>query len=211
MTASLEREDDDRGPLDVGDVDPDPIIQFQRWFEEAVGSGESEPEAMVLATVNAAGYPSARVVLLRGVDETGFYFYTNYQSPKARDITANAQVALVLHWHKLERQVRVTGHAVQAESDRSDAYFRTRPRGSQIGAWASEQGEVIASRQVLVDQVRAIEERMGDGPIPRPPFWGGYRVIPERIELWQGRLSRLHDRLRYRRQDSRWIIERLSP
>jgi pyridoxamine 5'-phosphate oxidase len=167
---------------------------------------------MVLATVDARGIPSARVVLLRGLDSGGFIFYTNMQSRKAREMQANPYVALVFYWQKLERQVRIEGKIEHTSDDVADAYFRTRPRGSQLGAWASPQSETLASRAELEARIAEMEARFGEGPIPRPPFWGGYRVVPARIEFWQGRVSRLHDRFCYQRQEGDvWTITRLAP
>jgi pyridoxamine 5'-phosphate oxidase len=192
-------------------LDADPLRQFMRWFSDAESAGEPEAPAMVLATVDAEGRPSARVVLLRGIDGRGFIFYTNMRSRKAREMQANPQVALTFHWQKLERQVRVEGAVEIAPSDVADAYFKTRPRGSQLGAWASPQSEVLESRAELEARIAEIEARFGDGPIPRPPFWGGYRVVPSRVEFWQGRVSRLHDRFRYARAGESWSIVRLAP
>jgi pyridoxamine 5'-phosphate oxidase len=197
--------------LERHQLDADPLQQFMRWFSDAESAGEPEASGMVLATVDAEGMPSARMVLLRCIDSRGFIFYTNKQSRKARDTKANPHVALVFHWQKLERQVRIEGTIEPAPDDVADAYFKTRPRGSQLGAWASPQSEVLASRGDLEARIAEIEARFGDGPIPRPPFWGGYRVVPARIEFWQGRVSRLHDRFLYEREGDQWAIVRLAP
>ena len=182
------------------------------WFGDAETAGEHEASGMVLATVDAQGMPSARMVLLRGLDSHGFIFYTNFRSRKTQAMEANPNVALVFHWQKLERQVRIEGKVERAPNDAADAYFRTRPRGSQLGAWASPQSEIIGSRAELEALIAEVETRFGDGPIERPPFWGGYRVVPTRIEFWQGRVSRLHDRFCYQRQhDGSWSIVRLAP
>lgn len=198
-------------PLSESDVERDPIAQFQKWFAEAAAVVRPEPSAVTLATANAAGLPSARVVLLKGVDDRGFVFYTNYNSRKGRDLAENPRATLLFYWGPLERQVRVEGVAEQVSAAESDAYFRTRAPGSQLGAWASDQSSVIASRDVLAARLVALQERFGTGEIPRPPHWGGYRVVPEIVELWQGRPDRLHDRLRYRREGAAWVLERLSP
>jgi len=193
------------------DVDSDPIRQFLRWFNECLSARAHEPNAMTLATCDASGAPSARTVLLKGVD-TGFVFYTNYLSHKARDLEQNPRAALVFWWPELERQVRVEGQISKTTEAESDAYFASRPRDSQIGSAASPQSEVIASRQVLEDQARALRERFPAGNIPRPAHWGGYRLLPRRLEFWQGRPSRLHDRIEYIRDPaSHWIIRRLAP
>jgi len=212
VTIDKERKDYVRFSLREEDVDPDPIRQFQRWFDEATQSEVHDPNAMTLATATADGRPSARVVLLRGVDERGFAFFTNYQSKKARELGANPRAALVFFWHDLERQVRIEGRVERATAPESDQYFQSRPVGAKIGAWASPQSEVIPSRDELEKRCREIENRFSDGPIPRPANWGGYRVVPEAIEFWQGRPNRLHDRLRYTRSaEDGWIIERLAP
>jgi len=205
------RKDFDRLSLTEGELDPDPIRQFRCWFEAATLSEIPEPNAMVLATASPDGRPSARIVLLRGYDEQGFVFFTNYDSRKGRELAANPHAALVFHWHDLERQVRVEGPVVQVSAEESDAYFQSRPAGSRLGAWASRQSEVIADREILEARVRALEIQYADGRIPRPEHWGGYRVIPTVLEFWQGRPSRLHDRLRYTRSAGGWLIERLAP
>lgn len=198
-------------PMDAGDVDPDPIVQFERWFAEARAAGLVEPEAMLLAT----SAPAARYVLLRGVDARGFRFYTNHSSAKAREIAADPRVALTFGWLALHRSVRVSGRAEPLPDAESDAYFASRPRGSRIGAWASPQSTVIDSRDELDARVAEAERRFaGVDDVPRPSGWGGYLVRPDALELWQGRPSRLHDRLRYTRDAdaaSGWVIERLAP
>lgn len=198
--------------LDVTDLDPDPYRQFDAWFQEALGAKLTEPTAMSLATASRDGRPSARTVLLKGFDQRGFVFYTNYGSRKARELTENPHAALVLHWASLWRQVCITGGVSRVSREEAEAYFRTRPRESQLGAWASRQSEVVESRRVLDQRMAELEARHRDGEVPLPPFWGGFRLVPEAIEFWQRREGRLHDRLRYRRDDAgRWVIERLSP
>jgi pyridoxamine 5'-phosphate oxidase len=193
------------------ELDPDPIRQFHRWFEEATLSKIAEPNSMVLATASADGLPSARIVLLRGYDERGFVFFTNYESRKGRELEANPHAALVFHWHELDRQVRVEGPVAQVSAQESDTYFQSRPAGSRLGAWASRQSEVIADRESLEARFGALEIQYADGHVPRPEHWGGYRVFPTVIEFWQGRPNRLHDRLRYTRSEGDWLIERLAP
>lgn len=198
--------------IDEKTVDPDPLKLFQRWLDEAKGAGIHFAEAMTLATSTTEGQPSARLVLLKQADETGFVFYTNYNSPKARELDANPQAALVFYWPQLERQVRVEGKVERTSADESDAYFKTRPRESQIGALASPQSEVIASREALQQRADELEKLYEGREVDRPAHWGGYRLHPNRIEFWKGRPSRLHDRILYERQsDGSWAISRLAP
>jgi pyridoxamine 5'-phosphate oxidase len=199
------------GRLVEADVGPDPLPEVRRWLEEAVAAGLPGETPMTLATVDPDGTPSARVVLLRGVDDRGLRFFTNYDSAKGRALSAQPVCALVLHWPVLERQVRVRGTAERLPADESAAYFAGRPRGSQLAAWASEQSEVLPDRTALEARLAEVEARFGDGEVPMPPDWGGYVVRPSAVELWQGRPSRLHDRLRYRATASGWVLERLSP
>ena len=211
-TISDLRRDYARASLDITDVVKDPIEQFGRWFADATSSAIAEPNAMTLATVGADGAPDARIVLLKGVDIRGFTFFTDYRSQKGRDLAARPQAALVLFWQELERQVRIRGTVRQMERSESATYYDSRPRGSRIGAWASEQSSVIADRAQLELRVREVEARYpDDSPPPLPAHWGGYIVEPVQIEFWQGRQSRLHDRIRYRREQQRWVVERLSP
>lgn len=195
------------------DLDKSPFRQFARWFEEARQKITTHPyEAVTVATCGADGIVSARTSLLKGFDEHGFVFYTNYNSRKGTQISENPRVSLCFYWGALERQVRVEGAAVKTTAEESDAYFATRPRGSQLGAWASNQSAVIPGRGDLDQRFRELEANHRDRPVPRPPHWGGYRVIPVEIEFWQGRPDRLHDRFVYRlREPKDWIIERLSP
>lgn len=198
--------------LSERELDPDPIRQFERWFEETVAQGIPEPDAMTLATVDIRGQPYARSVLLKLYDAQGFVFFTNYESRKARQIGSNPRVALLFPWVALARQVQITGIAIRISTAESLRYFLTRPRGSQIGAWASPQSEVISSRSLLDQKVAEMRRRFGEGRVPLPDFWGGYRVEPEEIEFWQGRASRLHDRFRYRHgPGGKWFVERLAP
>ncbi len=197
--------------LDVADLDADPLAQFARWFDDAVEARLTEPNAMLLSTVGPNGAPSARVVLLRGMDERGFSFFTNYDSAKGRDLAANPRAGLTFSWLDLHRQVRIGGTVARLPEPESDAYFAGRPRESQLGAWASPQSEVLAGRDELDDRVAELTRRFAAAPVPRPPHWGGYVLAPTTIELWQGRSNRLHDRLRYRRTAEGWAIERLAP
>lgn len=198
--------------IDEKTVDRDPLKLFQRWLDEAIATGIKLPEAMTLATSTPDARPSARLVLLKGADESGFVFYTNYNSMKARELESNAQAALVFYWPQLERQVRVEGKVERTSADESDAYFKTRPRESQIGALASPQSDVIPSREMLQQRARELEELYRDREVERPAHWGGYRLLPERIEFWKGRPGRLHDRILYERQpDGSWAISRLAP
>ena len=192
-------------------ADQDPLALFHRWFEAARQSGLLLPEAMCLATATPDGKPSARMMLLKGADERGFVFFTNYDSRKGGELAANARAALVLHWAILERQIRVEGVVQRLSSDESCVYFRTRSRGSRIGAWASQQSRPLATRAELEARVRETAQRFGGGDVPLPPFWGGFRLIPERIEFWQGRLDRLHDRLEFERAGAGWRAARLYP
>jgi pyridoxamine 5'-phosphate oxidase len=198
--------------LSEGEVDPDPLVEFGRWYRLAEESGVVQPDAMALATATADGVPSARMVLLKGVDDRGFVFFTNYESRKARELAENPRAALILYWVSLRRQVRVTGRVDPIAQEESEAYFRGRPYGSRLAAWASRQSSVIPDRSVLEDEYRRLEAKYADDDVPLPPFWGGYRLTPDTVEFWVGRENRLHDRLRYRRGDGDgWVIERLSP
>jgi len=198
--------------IDEKTVDPDPLMLFQRWLNEAMATGIRLPEAMTLATSTPAGKPSARLVLLKQADEGGFVFFTNYNSRKATELDANPQATLVFYWPQLERQVRVEGKVERIASQESDAYFKTRPRESQIGALASPQSQVVASREVLQQRARELEDLYEGREIDRPEHWGGYRLLAEAIEFWKGRPGRLHDRILYERQgDGSWRITRLAP
>jgi pyridoxamine 5'-phosphate oxidase len=200
-----------REGLSEADVDADPVVQFGRWFEEANSAGLLEPTAMTLATSTPDGGPSARMVLLRGFDQRGFVFYTNYESRKGAELAANPRAALVFWWGELERQVRIEGRVERTTREESEAYFHSRPPGSQLSAAASPQSQVIDGRAVLERRVAALATSQQDGQVPLPPFWGGFRVAPEVVEFWQGRPNRLHDRLRYTRAGDGWWIQRLAP
>lgn len=193
------------------DAHASPFVQFRLWFEEAKAAQILEPNAMTLATVSPSGTPEARIVLLKDMDERGFVFYTNYESAKAESIAANPRVALLFFWGELERQVRITGSIEKVSREESDAYFQMRPRESRIGAWASKQSSVIESREALEKRFAELTADFEGKEIPLPPFWGGYRVVAESLEFWQGRVGRLHDRVRYQRTASGWKIARLSP
>jgi pyridoxamine 5'-phosphate oxidase len=194
------------------EVERDPLAQFRRWYAEAVEAGVQLPEAMTLATATPDGAPSARMVLLKGVDERGFVFYTNYESRKGRELAENPRAALVFHWPQTpRRQVSATGRVERLPAEESAEYFRTRPFGSRIGAWASRQSEVIEGRIELERSFAEFEAEHSDGEVPHPPWWGGYVLRPDTVEFWQNRPNRLHDRLRYRRESDGWVIERLSP
>lgn len=209
--SDLRREYMRQGLLESAMAD-DPIVQFRTWLDEAMAAALPEPNAMTLATSTPDGHPSARMVLLKGVDADGFVFFTNYESRKGRELVIDPLAALVFYWAELERQVRVEGSMEVLPAALSDAYFQSRPRESQLGAWASAQSQIIANREVLEERFQALSAQYQAQPIPRPPYWGGYRVIPAIIEFWQGRPNRLHDRLRYRRvTESQWGMERLSP
>ena len=194
------------------DLDPDPVVQFGRWYEEAINSVPKLPNAMTLATATTDGRVSARMVLLKDFDHRGFVFYTNYESRKCRELESNPQATLVFYWAELDRQVRITGRVRRTTREESAEYFSTRPRESQIAAWASEQSAVIESRDFLKKKFDEHAVRFEGHDVPLPPFWGGYRLEAEEVEFWQSRTGRLHDRFRYRRQsDNAWLIERLSP
>jgi len=203
-----------RAGLSEGDAHADPVEQFRRWFEEALAAGLHEPNAMTLATATPDGRPSARVVLLKGFDGRGFVFYTNYEGRKGRELESNPYCSLLFYWGELERQVRIEGRASRLPGEDSDAYYASRPRGSRLGAWASSQSQPIPGRTALEDRLRRLENEYEGREVPRPPFWGGYRVEPEAFEFWQGRENRLHDRLLYRcpsEEAGTWKIGRLQP
>ena len=203
----------ERDALDEHGIDRDPFQQFTIWYDEAVAAGLPEPEAMTLSTATLEGQPSARIVLLRGYDERGFCFFSNYSSQKGQELAANPYAAVTFHWVELERQVRISGRVEKVTEAESDAYFQSRPSQSRIGAWSSPQSNVISSRDVLEELFEKYQEQyLDETAIPRPEHWGGYRVIPERIEFWQGRPNRLHDRLRFIRIDQGpWTLQRLAP
>lgn len=208
--AGLSREHSDDG-LELADLRSDPLQQFEVWMSDAINAGLAMPNAMTIATVGPTGRPSARVTLLKGVDDDGFVFFSNYESRKGVELGENPYAALVFYWEGLGRQVRVEGAVERLSNDESDAYFQTRSLGSRIGAWASPQSSVLADRGELDRLVAEVTERFGNGDIPLPPHWGGLRLVPDRIEFWKGRRSRLHDRFQYTRIDDGWRIERLAP
>lgn len=193
------------------DLDPDPVRQWQRWFAEASEAGCVEPHAFVLSTVDREGWPQSRYLLVRGADAHGFVFFTNYESAKSADLTAEGRASMLFTWLQLHRQVRVVGSVERVSEAESDEYFASRPRGSQIGAWASPQSQQIPDREWLEQRVDQMAATFGDGAVPRPAFWGGWRLRPHSVEFWQGRPSRLHDRLRYVRGDDGWSVVRLAP
>ncbi len=205
------REEYSRRPLRRRDLDRDPIVQFNRWLAEAVESSLKDPNAMSLATVNAAGQPSARIVLLKGLGAAGFLFFTNYGSRKAADLEANARAGLNFFWPELERQVAIEGVVHKASREEAASYFHSRPVGSQLGAWASRQSQIVPSREWLEQKLDAAAAEYSGREVPLPEFWGGYWLVPASIEFWQGGPSRIHDRLRYLREGSGWRIDRLSP
>lgn len=198
--------------LSEQDLDPDPFKQFKKWFQQALEAQLLLPDAMTLATATREGKPSARVVLLRGFDERGFVFYTNYESQKGRELAENPYAALVFYWAELERQVRITGQVHKVSREESESYFQSRPLESRLSAWASRQSQVIPSREFLESKVEQLRAEFPNGNIPLPPDWGGFRLFPQTLEFWQGRPNRLHDRFRYTRQpDNSWLIQRLAP
>ncbi len=199
-------------PLRKKDLDPNPFTQFGNWYNQALGADLIEPTGMTLATAGKNGVPSARVVLLKGYDERGFVFFTNYESPKGRELAENPNVCLNFFWAKLERQIRINGVASKVAHEESETYFKSRPIGSQMGAWASRQSSVLRNREELVERLQQVMARYPDGQVPLPPHWGGYRVVPSLFEFWQGRPNRLHDRFLYTKaQSGVWKLERLSP
>ena len=206
------REDYKSATLEESSIENNPFLQFSKWFEEAQRSEIREPNAMTLATATSDGRPSARIVLLKGITTEGFIFYTNYNSHKAKELIANPYAALVFSWLDLERQIRIEGQVEKLSHKDSEAYFQSRPKGSQIGAWASPQSEAIDSRQILEDNVKALKEKYDEeDQLPCPPHWGGFIVKPLLFEFWQGRSSRLHDRIQYKKAQKGWIIQRLAP
>lgn len=206
-----QRVDYQLGELDVNQVDLDPLVQFQQWYEHYEASNPKDPNAFVLATVDSDGYPRSRVLLLKGVDQGGFEFYTNYESDKGHQLAANPKASMCFFWSNQERQVRVEGEVIKLSPEESTAYFKSRPHGSQVGAWVSPQSQKIDSREVLEERAQLYAEKYVDD-VPRPPHWGGFRLMPQRLEFWQGRSSRLHDRVLYELQDDgSWKISRLAP
>jgi pyridoxamine 5'-phosphate oxidase len=205
------RKDYSLAGLTEKDLARDPFRQFEKWFQEAEGAKVIEPNAMTLATATKDGRPSARTVLLKGVDGRGFLFFSNYQSRKGRELEANTRASLVFPWLVMERQVIVEGVVTPISREENENYFHSRPRASQLGAWVSQQSSIIPGRKVLEDSMKELETRYAGQEVPLPPYWGGWRLNPETVEFWQGRRSRLHDRLRYRREKDGWVVERLAP
>lgn len=212
MSLAELRKDYSLAGLKEKDLAKDPFRQFDKWFQEAQAAKIPEPNAMTLATATRDGRPSARTVLLKGVDGRGFVFYTNYESRKGRELEANPRAALVFPWVAIERQVIIEGPLTKVTREESEAYFHSRPHASQLGAWVSQQSSIVSGRAALEDGLKAVEKKHAGQVVPLPPHWGGYRLNPETVEFWQGRRSRLHDRLRYRREaDGSWTVERLAP
>jgi pyridoxamine 5'-phosphate oxidase len=211
MSISSIRKDYQLRSLSESDVHASPVAQFSQWWDEAIASEIVEVNAMTLSTITTAGRPSARIVLLKGFDEKGFVFYTNYESDKGQQLDAKPYASLVFFWKELERQVRIEGKCERVSSEESDEYFYSRPLGSRLGAWASPQSRVIETREILDKNAAALLERYASGEVPRPSHWGGYRVVADTIEFWQGRSNRLHDRIKYSHLDGAWTIERLAP
>lgn len=211
MTLADLRKDYSLAGLSEKDLARDPFRQFEKWFQEAEAAKLPEPNAMVVATASRQGAPSSRVILLKAIDGRGFVFYTNYESRKGRELEANPHASLLFPWIALERQVIAEGPLTKVSREETEAYFHSRPRLSQLGAWASQQSTIISGRTVLEQSMQAVEQKYAGQEVPVPPHWGGYRLAPETVEFWQGRRSRLHDRLRYRRVKDSWVIERLSP
>ena len=205
------RHDFSKQSLDERDVNQSPFIQFEKWFKEAVDGKVNEPNAMSLSTVSSEGKPSSRILLLRNFNEKGFVFYSNYTSRKGEEINANPNAAILFFWPELERQVRIEGVLEKQSAEESDMYFASRPRGSKLGAWTSEQSKVIASRNFLDEEYEKLSKKYPDESVPRPHYWGGYFLKPTAVEFWQGRPSRLHDRILYTKENSGWKIERLAP
>lgn len=205
------RSDYGKHGLDLADLDPHPLLQTARWLQAAIVRGVGEPNAATLSTVDGAGRPAGRIVLVKGCDAAGVTFFTNYESRKGRELGARPVASLVLFWPEVHQQVRIGGAVERVSGVESDEYFATRPYGSQLGAWASTQSRVLASRVELELAVEAVRTRFGDGPVSRPPHWGGFRLVPDEVEVWQGRESRLHDRFVYRLVGGQWTIERLWP
>lgn len=205
------RIDYNKDTLDIKDLNADPIVQFEYWFDEAMGANIPEPHAFMISTVDAEGKPSSRIVLLRNADQNGFVFFTNYKSRKGHNIEVNPNVCATFFWHDLQRQVRIEGTIEKISAAESDEYFATRPRESQIGAWASNQSEVLESREALEERTAQLTAQYEGQTVPRPPHWGGYRIKPTAIEFWQGRASRLHDRFLYTLEGGNWDIKRLNP